>query len=376
MIAFVEGTVAALGTDSVVLDTGGVGYRVFCGPGTLAALRERFNIEKAVALTEYASWTPLASAARDAFGWPLVYDCMDDWATFPGGDRPELRKLEETLVASADRMVVSSHTIAERWDGKRPGTLLARNATDFEFFNQPGNDDPLPGVRGPIAGFFGAIPEWFDQALVKHVAQARPEVTFVFVGGVHRTSVKDLESLPNVIFEGFQPYEKMPLYLQRFDVCLVPFEVSPVTDGMDVVKLYEYLSQGKPVVTTRIREIVRIVQESGVGEVTIEDDIVVESSDGTPIVATLILPAGASREPGRGEPRLRSPEALASRPPSGNEVGGCVHEGVQRVAVPDVRREVEGVQDEIHGQAALEPHLLPAEERLRSRPPLGARPNR
>jgi polysaccharide pyruvyl transferase CsaB len=226
------------------------------GLDALAALRERFGIEKAVALTEYASWMPLAGAARDAFGWPLVYDCMDDWTTFPG-DHPKLRELEETLVASADRMVVSAQTIAERWEGKRSGTLLARNAADFDFFNQPGNDDPLPGVKGPVAGFFGAVAEWFDYTLMKHVAQARPEVTFVFVGGVHRTSVEDLEVLPNVIFEGFQPYEKMPLYLRRFDVCLVPFEVSPVTDGVDAVKLYEYLSQGKPVVSTRIREIIR-----------------------------------------------------------------------------------------------------------------------
>ena len=40
MIAFVDGAVAALGTDSVVVDAGGVGYRVFCGPGTLTGLRE------------------------------------------------------------------------------------------------------------------------------------------------------------------------------------------------------------------------------------------------------------------------------------------------------------------------------------------------
>ena len=40
MIAFVEGTVASLGTDSAVVDVGGVGYRVFCGTGTLAGLRE------------------------------------------------------------------------------------------------------------------------------------------------------------------------------------------------------------------------------------------------------------------------------------------------------------------------------------------------
>ena len=40
MIAFVEGTVASLGMDSAVVDVGGVGYRVFCGTGTLAGLRE------------------------------------------------------------------------------------------------------------------------------------------------------------------------------------------------------------------------------------------------------------------------------------------------------------------------------------------------
>jgi len=40
VIAFVEGTVASLGTDSAVVDVGGVGYRVFCGTGTLAGLRE------------------------------------------------------------------------------------------------------------------------------------------------------------------------------------------------------------------------------------------------------------------------------------------------------------------------------------------------
>jgi len=40
VIAFVEGKIADVGTDSVVVDVGGVGYRVFCGPGTLAALRE------------------------------------------------------------------------------------------------------------------------------------------------------------------------------------------------------------------------------------------------------------------------------------------------------------------------------------------------
>jgi holliday junction DNA helicase RuvA len=40
LIAFVEGKVAKIGADSAVLEAGGVGYRIFCGPGTLSGLRE------------------------------------------------------------------------------------------------------------------------------------------------------------------------------------------------------------------------------------------------------------------------------------------------------------------------------------------------
>jgi len=40
VIASLDGTVAAIGPDSVVLEVGGIGYRVYAGPGTLAAARE------------------------------------------------------------------------------------------------------------------------------------------------------------------------------------------------------------------------------------------------------------------------------------------------------------------------------------------------
>ncbi len=40
MIAFVDGIVASLGIDSAVIQAGGVGYRIFCGPGTLSGMKE------------------------------------------------------------------------------------------------------------------------------------------------------------------------------------------------------------------------------------------------------------------------------------------------------------------------------------------------
>ena len=40
MIAHLSGSVSSVATDSVIIDVGGVGYRVFCGPGTLSGLKE------------------------------------------------------------------------------------------------------------------------------------------------------------------------------------------------------------------------------------------------------------------------------------------------------------------------------------------------
>jgi Holliday junction DNA helicase RuvA len=39
VIASLEGTVARVSADALVLEVGGVGYQVFCGPGTLTAAR-------------------------------------------------------------------------------------------------------------------------------------------------------------------------------------------------------------------------------------------------------------------------------------------------------------------------------------------------
>src|SRR3954471_2855895 len=40
MIAFVEGRIVTLAPDSAIIQAGGVGYRIFCGPATLSALHE------------------------------------------------------------------------------------------------------------------------------------------------------------------------------------------------------------------------------------------------------------------------------------------------------------------------------------------------
>jgi GT2 family glycosyltransferase len=61
--------------------------------------------------------------------------------------------------------------------------------------------------------------------------------------------------MPNVKLLGQQPYETMPQYLYNFDVCVIPFKINPITEATDPVKLYEYLSGGKPVVSAPLPEL-------------------------------------------------------------------------------------------------------------------------
>src|SRR6185503_626889 len=47
----------------------------------------------------------------------------------------------------------------------------------------------------------------------------------------------------------------MPQYLSNFDACLIPFKRNEITAATDPVKVYEYLSSGKPVVSVDLPEL-------------------------------------------------------------------------------------------------------------------------
>lgn len=220
----------------------------------LAAVRADYHISCAVSIVQVATWAKAAYEARDRWDWRIVYDCMDEWNTFPGMTDTLLAQ-EERLVRSADVLVVTAQRLWDKWSGQNPNPVLARNGADFDHFHNPPPNDLLDGERHPIIGYFGAIADWFDLELMIRLARERPDYTFVLLGGVFNIPVSELRYLSNVHVLGQKPYALMPAYLQHFDVCLIPFKVNAITEATDPVKFYEYISQGKPVVAVRMPEL-------------------------------------------------------------------------------------------------------------------------
>ena len=222
---------------------------------SLAELRRTFNINEAIGYVMIASWVDLALEARQRWGWRTIYDCMDEWDNFPGIKRPVVA-MELRLVQACDLLVVTAQRLFEKWQSYGRPLTLARNAADYDFFTQhcvP--NDLLPEIRNPVVGYYGAIGDWFDIELMTQVAAKRPQYTFVLIGGVFDVNVAALEALPNVRLLGHQPYESMPKYLYHFDACIIPFKLNAITEATDPVKLYEYLSGGKPVVSIALPEL-------------------------------------------------------------------------------------------------------------------------
>jgi GT2 family glycosyltransferase len=222
---------------------------------SLADLRETFQIGEAIGYVMTPSWTTMALAAQGRWGWRIIYDCMDEWNGFPGMGRA-IPKAEQRLVRECDLLVVTAQRLYDKWRGLDRPLVLARNGVDYNFYLERCQPNSLlAGVAHPIVGYYGAIAEWFDLELMVNLARNRPRYTFVLLGGVFDLDVSELERLPNVRLLGQQPYETMPQYLHHFDACLIPFKTNETTAATDPVKVYEYLSGGKPVVSVALAEL-------------------------------------------------------------------------------------------------------------------------
>jgi glycosyltransferase involved in cell wall biosynthesis len=94
---------------------------------------------------------------------------------------------------------------------------------------------------------------WLDFVLLEFLCLHAPELEVVVIGHDHpvtRTALRALSRFPNFSFLGLRPYAAVPAYLHAFDAGIIPFLRSPLTEGVNPVKLYEYSAAGLPIVAT------------------------------------------------------------------------------------------------------------------------------
>jgi len=225
---------------------------------SLGSLRQRYSIGPALALVQLPFWTPLALRLRREWGWKVVYDCMDEHAGFLT-NAAEMLAFEDELIRQSDLVVATSQYLKEKVRGRSRRCILVGNAADFDHFHKARSPlqvgGPMADLGRPIVGYYGCISSWFDMDLIRAAAQARPAWNFVLIGSRFGADLGWRKPPANVHLLGPVPYQELPAYLSRFDVCCIPFRVSALTVASNPVKFFEYISAGKPVVATPLPEL-------------------------------------------------------------------------------------------------------------------------
>jgi glycosyltransferase involved in cell wall biosynthesis len=114
------------------------------------------------------------------------------------------------------------------------------------------------GEDSSYVSYIGSLSQWQG---VEYLIQSAPlvlskcrDIRFLIVGdGVLKEELVALAKQAGVsdrlIFTGFVPYEKVPLYINASDVCVLPKK--PLKSGYSPLKLCEYMACQKPVVATK-----------------------------------------------------------------------------------------------------------------------------
>jgi glycosyltransferase involved in cell wall biosynthesis len=206
-------------------------------------------------VVSFPAWWPIAMRLRAQVGWPAIYDCHDLLSGFADIDE-SLLDMEGKALVEADLRLYSSETLKQAGEKSvrgRPGLLL-RNGVNTRDFAVVAARDRKQSV---VAGYVGALDDWFDWDGIRAAAVAAPDVTFRLVGRVREQDRTRLEGLNNVTFRGEVPYEQVGNELSEFDVALIPFVLNELTSATNPVKLYEYFAAGLPVVSSALPEVMR-----------------------------------------------------------------------------------------------------------------------
>lgn len=175
---------------------------------------------------------------------------LDDYARLPGVDSSLVTPLDAAMCRDADVVIATAESLLPAGRGEA-GQYLPQGV-DFDHFAAV--PMVLPDASDRVLGFFGLIAEWLDFALIDAVSQACPDWTLELIGPI-RHLPPGIRRLANVFIRPPVAYEDLPAELRRWRAAWVPFQVSELTQGVNPLKVREYLAAGLPSASTPIPEV-------------------------------------------------------------------------------------------------------------------------
>lgn len=170
------------------------------------------------------------------------------------------QRILNKMIEQSDVTLVVSHVLAESLTKfKNTRIEVLPNGVDFRDSEVSNFGKAIPQYKKPIIGFIGSFEYFIDFDLILAAAEQLKDYTILLVGSGRdfeyvRNQVQS-RNLTNVILTGAVPHQEVTRYISEMDICLNIFKKIPISHGACPIKLFEYLSMKKPVVSTRLNEL-------------------------------------------------------------------------------------------------------------------------
>ena len=219
--------------------------------------RQVLRATRTLDMTDPLLWVndPRGSLLVEATQWPSLYDVTDDWTLAERSTAETERVLaqEQVLLTRCDEVVVCSPALAASKGALREVTLVP-NGVDTAAY-RVAHDRPADLPDGPVAVYVGTLHgDRLDIDLCVATAHALDVTRHLVLVGPNALAPEQRSRLDDagVVMLGARPSSEVPAYVQHADVLVVPHVVTPFTDSLDPIKLYEYQAAGRPVVSTPV----------------------------------------------------------------------------------------------------------------------------
>jgi glycosyltransferase involved in cell wall biosynthesis len=220
----------------------------------------------------------VVAASAKLFGKKVVFDHHDlspelyvsRYNKRPGGAVYRvLRGLEQACLRLADLVVATNESYREidinRGHVDPSKIVVVRNGPDLQRVRMTAPDDRLRALGKTIVVYIGCMgpQDGVDYLLraIRHLVDdlRTTDVYCVIIGT--GDSIGDLKTLAHelhiddyVWFTGFIPEQDLLRYLSSADICVTPDPSSPLNDVSTWIKVLEYMTLGKPIVSFDLKE--------------------------------------------------------------------------------------------------------------------------
>jgi len=195
-------------------------------------------------------------------GFKVVYEYIDEISPDITGNVPDLVHRRHEALLNDERVIVvatSDQLYEEVQEHRSQNFVLSTNGVDVDHWRIPkGNppEDLKPALTGrTIVGYHGALAKWTDYELLRMIAD-EGSYELVLIGHEHDDEFpkSGLKEHPRVHFLGSKTYFDLNAYAIYYDVAILPFKKSNLTEAVSPVKIFEYMAALKPIVSTDLRE--------------------------------------------------------------------------------------------------------------------------